>query len=275
MVKVREINCKTILNKSSLSDFTLNCYVGCSHCCLYCYARYMKKFKERPEEWGKFVDVKINAPEILTKQIKKIKPPKEVYMSTVCDGWQPLEAKYRLSRACLKILLEAGFSVSILTKSSLIFRDFDLLSAYKTSSLGMTITTLDPKLKKALEPYTSEPRDRLNILKKAWERGIETWAFLGPLVPGFTDTESNLEEVFSGLKDLDLNHIYIDRLNQRWGVLESLKKGLEGEDPKKVRLLLSNCTSYTKYQNYSRRLKHYTLKLATKYGLRDKLKFCF
>ncbi len=275
MVKVREINCKTILNKSSLSDFTLNCYVGCSHRCLYCYARYMKKFKERPEEWGKFVDVKINAPEVLAKQIKKIKPPKEVYMSTVCDGWQPLEAKYRLSRACLKILLEAGFSVSILTKSSLVFRDFDLLSAYKSSSLGMTITTLDPKLKRALEPYTSEPHDRLNTLKKAWEKGIETWAFLGPLVPEFTDTEANLEAICSALKDLPLKQIYIDRLNPRWGVLESLKKGLEGEDRKKVRLLLSNCTSYTKYQNYSRRLKYYALKLATKYGLRDRLRFCF
>jgi len=62
MLKIREINCKTILNKSDLADFTLNCYVGCSHRCVYCYAHYMKKFKNRPEDWGEFVDVKINAP---------------------------------------------------------------------------------------------------------------------------------------------------------------------------------------------------------------------
>ena len=275
MVKVREIKSKTILNKSNLSDFTLNCYVGCSHRCLYCYARYMKKFKERPEEWGKFVDVKINAPEILIKEIKKIRLPKEVYMSTVCDGWQPLEAKYQLSRTCLKILLEAGFSVSILTKSSLILRDFDLLSAYKTSSLGMTITTLDSKLKKVLEPYASEPQKRINTLREAQKKDIEIWAFLGPLIPGLTDRESNLEEIFSSLRDLGLSHIYIDRLNPRWGVLENLKKGLEKEGYRKTNLLLSNCTNYTKYQNYSQRLKYTTLKLATKYGLRDKLRFCF
>jgi len=63
----------------------------------------MKKFKNRPEDWGEFVDVKINAPEILVKQIKKIKPAKEVFMSSICDGWQPLEAKYRLSRTCAQV----------------------------------------------------------------------------------------------------------------------------------------------------------------------------
>ena len=278
MLKIREIQCKTLLNKSGICDYTINCYVGCTLRCLYCYARYMKKFKERPEDWGEFVDVKINAPEILAKQIKKIKPPKEVYMSTVCDGWQPLEEKYRLSRDCLKILLEAGFDVSILTKSSLIKRDFDLLGAYnKASSLGVTITTLDPKLKKTLEPYASDPQDRIDVLKEAQEKGIKTWVFLGPLVPVFTDTEANLEAIFSSLKDLKPEEIYIDRLNPRWGVLESLKKGLirRGGDYNKVRLLLSHYTNHTKYQNYSRRLKHNALKLASKYGLSDELRFCF
>ena len=212
-MKVRETPCKTILNKSELADFTLNCYVGCSHRCLYCYARYMKKFKDRPEDWGYFVDVKINAPEILAKQIRKIKLPKEVFMSSICDGWQPLEAKYKLSRACLKILLEAGLEVSILTKSSLILRDFDLLEAYKTPSLGITITTLDRNLQKVLEPYASESSERLNTLKIAQERGIKTWIFLGPLIPEFTDTKANLEALFRALKGLNLDKIYVDRLN--------------------------------------------------------------
>ena len=219
MLKVRETTCKTLLNKSGLSDFTLNCYVGCSHGCLYCYARYMKKFKDRPEDWGYFVDVKINAPEILAKQIPKIRPPKEVFMSSICDGWQPLEAKYKLSRACLKILLEAGFDVSILTKSSLIERDLDILSSYKTPSLGMTITTLDRNLQKVLEPYASESLERLNTLKIAQEKGIKTWVFLGPLIPEFTDTRANLEAIFRALEGLNLDHIYVDRLNPSLGSL--------------------------------------------------------
>jgi DNA repair photolyase len=275
MLKVRETLCKTLLNKSELADFTLNCYVGCSHRCLYCYARYMKKFKDRPEDWGDFVDVKINAPEILAKQIPKIRPPKEVFMSSICDGWQPLEAKYKLSRACLKILLEAGLEVSILTKSSLILRDFDLLEAYKTPSLGMTITTLNRNLQKVLEPYASEPEERLNTLKQAQDKGIKIWVFLGPLIPEFTDTKTNLEAIFRALKDLNLDRIYVDRLNPRWGVLDSLKKGLSREEYTNFRLLLYKATNPTRYSDYSRQLKDKTLECAHQFSLSDKLTFCF
>jgi len=294
MLKIREISCKTLLNKSELADFTLNCYIGCSHRCLYCYARYMKKFKNRPEAWGEFVDVKINAPESLAKQIKKVNPIRklslnetalsngvklprgfEVFMSSVCDGWQPLEAKYKLSRACLKILLEAGFSVSILTKSSLILRDFDILSAYKTPSLGMTITTLNPKLQKILEPYASSSQDRIDTLREAQKKGIKTWVFLGPLIPEFTDTTANLEAIFRALKGLNLEQIYIDRLNPRWGVLDSLKKGLSREDYTNLRLLLYKSTNPAKYAQYSCQLKERSLEYACQFDLSDKVKFCF
>ena len=235
----------------------------------------MKKFKDRPEDWGYFVDVKINAPEILTKQIKKIKPPKEVFISSICDGWQPLEAKYKLSRACLAILLEAGHEVSILTKSSLILRDFDLLGAYKTPSLGMTITTLNQRLQKTLEPYASESSERLNTLKIAQERGIKTWAFLGPLIPEFTDTRANLEAIFRALEGLNLERIYVDRLNPRWGVLDSLQKGLSRGEYANFRLLLYKATNPIKYSDYSRQLKEKTLDYAHQFNLSDKLTFCF
>lgn len=275
MLTVRQISCKTILNKSELADFTLNCYVGCSHRCLYCYARYMKKFKNRPEEWGYFLDVKINAPEILSKQIKKIKPPKEVFMSSVCDGWQPLEAKYKLSRTCLKILLESGLEVSILTKSSLILRDLDILQAYKTPSLGMTITTLNKNLQKVLEPYSSESYERVNTLKKVREKGIKSWVFLGPLIPEFTDTQANLEVIFSALNDLNLDQIYIDRLNPRWGVLQSLKRGLARYDFTNLKMLLYKSTNPARYSEYSQQLKQKASEVASKFNLADKLTFCF
>lgn len=275
MLSVREILCKTLLNKSSLSDFTLNCYVGCSHKCLYCYARYMKKFRDRPEPWGEYVDVKINAPEALAKQLRRIKPPKEVFMSSICDGWQPIEAKYKLSRACLRLLLEAGLEVSILTKSCLIERDFDLLSSYKTPSLGMTLTTMDKGLQKLLEPYASETQERLNTLKRARDRGIDTWAFLGPFIPGFTDTNANLEALFRALEGLNLGKVYVDRLNLRWGVLESLKKGLGGRYFSQSRQLFYTLNQPTKYAQYTRNLRQKTRDLAVQFRLLDKLTVCF
>lgn len=235
----------------------------------------MKKFKDRPEDWGDFVDVKINAPEALAKQLRKIKPPKEVFMSSVGDAWQPIEAKYKLSRACLKLLLEAGLEVDILTKSTLILRDFDLLKAYKTPSLGMTITTLDLNLQKALEPYASEPQERINTLKKAREKGIKTWVFLGPLIPEFTDTPANLETLFSSLKGLDLERIYVDRLNPRWGVLETLKRGLSRGEYANWKLLLYKSTNPAKYAEYSRQLRQRAGEFAGQSGLSNKLTICF
>jgi DNA repair photolyase len=235
----------------------------------------MKKFKDRPEDWGDFVDVKVNAPEALAKQLRKIKPPKEVFMSSICDAWQPLEAKYKLSRACLKLLLEAGLEVSILTKSSLILRDFDLLGAYKTPRLGMTITTLDRNLQKVLEPYASESSERLNTLKIAQEKGIKTWVFLGPLIPEFTDTRANLEAIFRALEGLNLDHIYVDRLNPRWGVLDSLKKGLSRGDYTNLRLLIYKTTNPAKYAEYSCQLKEKASEYARQFCLSDKLTFCF
>ncbi len=275
MLTVREISCKTLLNKSDLADFTLNCYVGCSHRCLYCYARYMKRFKDRPEDWGYFVDVKVNAPEALAKQLRKIRPPKEVFMSSVGDAWQPLEAKYKLSRTCLKLLLEAGLEVDILTKSSLILRDFDLLEAYKTPSLGMTITTLDRNLQKVLEPYASESTERINTLKKAQERGIKTWVFLGPLLPEFCDTRANLEALFRAIEGLNLDRIYVDRLNPRWGVLDSLKKGLSRGGYANWRLLLYKSTNPNRYREYSRQLREKVKEYASQFHLSNKLTICF
>jgi DNA repair photolyase len=236
----------------------------------------MKKFKNRPENWGDFVDVKINAGQVLAGQIKKIKLPVEVFMSSICDGWQPQEAKYKLSRACLKILLEAGANVSILTKSSLILRDFDLLAAYKTASLGMTITTLKPKLQKTLEPYASPVQDRLNTLKEANKKGIETWVFLGPLVPDFTDTADNLNSIFKTLSGLELSKIYLDKLNPRWGVLNSLKKGLgRREEYINIKLMLYKCSNPAKYLAYSQQLKEKAFEAAYKFNLSNKLTICF
>lgn len=276
MLKTTEVTCKTILNKSGISDFTLNCYVGCSHRCLYCYGRYMEKFRKSKERWDEFVDVKINAPEVLFRQIKKIKPPQEVFMSSICDGWQPLEAKYRLSRQCLKMLLEAGFDVSILTKSSLILRDFDLLAAYKTPSLGVTITTLNRNLQKLLEPYASSPQERINLLKQAQDKGIKTWVFLGPLIPEFTATPANLETIFRALEGINLQEVCVDRLNLRWGVLRNIQKGLQGRcKTLNLRLLLYKTTNPAKYQEYSRQLKESALQYATRFGFANKLTVCF
>ena len=94
---VREIQAKSILNKSKVFDYCLNPYTGCQINCAYCYARlFMRRYSGHVEPWGQFVDVKINAPELLRKQLEKAKRG-IVWISSVCDPYLPLEAKYELT----------------------------------------------------------------------------------------------------------------------------------------------------------------------------------
>ena len=140
-VVVREVACKTVLNRSSLGDYSLNCYTGCTHGCAYCYARFMQRFHPHVEPWGAFVDVKANAVETLKRQLRRAAPG-EVFISSACDGWQPVEAEYRLTRRCCELLLERGFRLRTLTKSRLILRDLDLFAGHDVR-VGVTITSLD------------------------------------------------------------------------------------------------------------------------------------
>ncbi len=96
-MKVREIQAKAILSASKVYDYVINPYLGCQHACSYCYARFMKRFSGHKEPWGQFVDVKVNAAELLRAEINR-KRRARVWISGVCDPYQPLEAKYRLSR---------------------------------------------------------------------------------------------------------------------------------------------------------------------------------
>jgi DNA repair photolyase len=183
-MKVREIFSKSILTKTAISsfDYCINPYVGCGHGCRYCYASFMKRFTGHLEPWGEFVDVKVNAPHILRKQLRSARQG-TVSLSTVTDPYQPLEKTYQLTRKCLEALLEHQFSVSILTRSSLCVRDIDLFREFKNIEVGLSITTHDEAVKKLFEPHSPSIRSRIEALKKLREENIETYAFIGPMLP--------------------------------------------------------------------------------------------
>ncbi|RLC65761.1 MAG: radical SAM protein, partial [Chloroflexi bacterium] len=107
----------------------------------------MRRYSGHKEPWGEFVDVKINAPELLKKQLERAKKG-IVWISSVCDPYQSLEAKYKLTRRCLKELLMKQFPVNIQTKSKLVLRDLDLLLQFEEIEVGFTITTDDERIAK-------------------------------------------------------------------------------------------------------------------------------
>jgi len=239
-----------------------------------CYARFMKRFTNHHEPWGEFVDAKINAPLILEKEIRR-KPRGEVFVSSVCDPYQPLEEKYQLTRKCLRILVENEFPITILTKSSLVKRDFNILKDYPQVELGLTITTMDENLKEKIEPHSSSSEERISVLEEASKLGIKTYCFLGPFLPFIGDREESLKRLFKAILSLNLDHIYVDRLNPRFGVWESLYPFLKRFFPETISKVGRALFNRQESENYSSELHQRVENIAKSFHLLRKIRLCF
>jgi len=204
---VKEIQAKAILSVSKIYDYVINPYVGCQHGCTYCYARFMKRFTGHKEPWGEFVDIKINAPDLLQVEIKR-KKKGTVWVSGVCDPYQPLETKYKLSRRCLKILKEHDWPVAVQTRSPLVLRDIDILQEAKDFEVGFTVTTAEDHIRKWFEPVAPPIKDRLHALDILHRAGIRTYAMIAPMLPG----AEGLAEALKGKVD----YIMADRMNYNY-----------------------------------------------------------
>ena len=224
-MKIGERTCKTILGKSGIGsvDYSVNPYLGCAHGCVYCYARFMGRWGGHAhEEWGSFVDVKVNALERLEVEAAK-KAKGVVLLSSVTDPYQPVEKKYELTRGSLKILLEHQFPVSILTKSDLVLRDLDLLRQFDRCDVGFTITAYDDRVRRVFEPGASPVEVRLDALKRVSDEGITTWAFLAPILPYLS--EEGLDDLLDELAS-SVNHVLVDRLNIKSGNMTQIRRAL-------------------------------------------------
>lgn len=267
---VSEIVAKSILTKSGISDYCVNAYVGCQHACIYCYARFMKRFSGHTEPWGQFVDAKVNAPEILAREVKR-KHPGSVFVSSVCDAYQPAEKRYKLTRECVKLLIDNGFTPNILTKSKLVTRDFDILQGHENCSVGCTLTTMDEQLRFRIEPGASPTRERIAALEEACSRGIKAWAFLGPFMPGLSDTDEALDALISAVAHLPLSSLLADKLNLKPGVWNEIVPFIRRCHPEledEYRKFFFDKDEYAAYcQDLGKRIRE----TAARHGIADKL----
>lgn len=271
MAIIREVQAKSILGKSGITDYCVNCYTGCLHSCVYCYARFMTRFSGHQEPWGEFLDVKTNAPEILAKEVLRRKPGR-VFMSSVCDAYQPAEKRYKLTRECSKILIDAGFHVGILTKSRLVSRDFDIFEGHDNCDVGCTLTTLDEKLRFAIEPGASPTRDRIATLEQACERGIDAWAFLGPFMPGLSDTDEALDALISAVAPLPLSSLVADKLNPKSGLWNAVLPFLRRYHPELIEQYRAFFFDKDEYKAYCADLGQRLRAIAESHGQLEKLK---
>ena len=215
---VKEIQAKTILSVSKIHYYVINPYIGCQHACSYCYARFMKRFTGHKEPWGEFVDVKTNASDLLRQEIVK-KKVGEIWVSGVCDPYQPIEAKYSLTRKCLEILARNNWPVIVQTRSPLVLRDIDIIKEAHNFQVGLTITTADDSIRKLFEAYAPPIPERIMALDKLHQAGIKTYAMIAPILPG----AEGLVELLKGKVD----YLLIDRMNYNYADGIYRKYGME------------------------------------------------
>jgi len=228
-VRAGEAVCKSIINRSGIKgvDYAVNPYIGCGHGCVYCYARFMTRWYHPGERWGSFVDVKKNALECMRREAGS-KPAGVILFSSVTDAYQPLEKKTRLTRSLLEVLAEHDYPVEVLTKSSLVVRDLDVLGRLDQAEVGLTVTAMDDGVRRVFEPGASTVEERLDALKAFADQGIGTYAFLGPMLPYVS--EDRLEELLNALADR-VSRVIVDRLNIKAGNWAPIREALEDHYP--------------------------------------------
>jgi DNA repair photolyase len=218
---VKEVRAKSILSASKVYDYVVNPYIGCQHACSYCYARFMKRVTGHREPWGDFVDVKINAADLLRMEIGKKKRGR-VWVSGVCDPYQPLEAKYRLSRQCLEILARNEWPATIQTRSPQVLRDMEILRQGRGFEVGLSVTTADDGIRRLFEPKAPPVSERIKALDGLHKAGIRTYAMIAPMLPG----AEGLGELLEGKVDYVLfdrmNYHYADWIYRKYGLQDKL-----------------------------------------------------
>ena len=217
---VKEIKAKSILRKHKridswfVSQYGMNFYRGCNHNCVYCDGRSEGYYVEG--EFGEDVWVKVNAIELLRKELdprRKRTPLKSCFIMLgggVGDSYQPIEEKYKLSRKALHLLYNFNLPVSILTKSTLIERDIDIIKKINEKNraiVSFSFSSVDEKISSIFEPGVPSPRKRLETLKLFKKEGIACGMFLMPVIPFITDTSTAMEETIRKAKEIDLDFI--------------------------------------------------------------------
>ena len=229
-MSVQEIRAKSILIKRKTIDswfvsrYGMNLYRGCLHNCAYCDGRAEGYYVEG--EFGQDVCVKINAPEILRRELdpaRRRKPLKGGYFligGGVGDSYQPLEQTYRLSRRALELMAEFRYPVQILTKSTLVRRDLDLLEQINRQSravVGFSISSVDEQISSIYEPGVPSPAERLEALKGFKARGIPCALFLLPVIPFVTDTEQLIDAALQAATDAGVDYLIFGGMTLKQG----------------------------------------------------------
>jgi len=229
-VIIKEIEAKSILRKHKridswfISCYGMNFYRGCTHNCVYCDGRSEKYQVEG--EFGGEVEVKTNAIEILRRELdpkRKRVPLKKCFMMVgggVGDSYQAVEKKYQFTRQALELMLEFNLPAHVLTKSTLIERDIDILKKINEQTraiVNFSFSSVDDEISAIFEPGVPSPSRRLETITKFKQVGIPCGLFLMPVIPFITDTPEQIEKTFQKAKEIGVDYIIFSGMTLKDG----------------------------------------------------------
>lgn len=207
----QEVVCRSALNstRGMVFRWTLNPYRGCTHACQYCFARRYQTQLElgAGDHFSSYIFVKQNVAEVLRKELARPAwRPELVAVGTATDPYQPIEGRYKLTRACLELLDAADTPVGLVTKGPLVVRDADILARMSSRGLAtvyVSVPTVDPAWAQ-LEPGTAPPLQRLKAVRRLLDAGVRAGVLMSPLVPGFSTHPSRIEATLAAMAELDV-----------------------------------------------------------------------
>jgi DNA repair photolyase len=238
----REEPCRSALNavKGMPFKWSLNPYMGCVHQCTFCYVRAYERRADRPSDdrYGQAIRVKTNVVEVLRRELARPSWEGEtVAVGAATDPYQPAEGRYRLTRGCLEAFAEARNPFSIITRGPLIVRDLDVLvEAARRAEVGVTfsVPTLDHEVWRRTEPGTAPPRQRLRALSRLVEAGVRASVGMAPILPGISDSPSQLAEVIRAARDAGACGVWANVLFLRPGTREHFLENLARDWPEEL-----------------------------------------
>jgi DNA repair photolyase len=239
---------RTIISTNDSPDVcmeaTLNPYRGCEHGCIYCYARPTHEYLGLSAglDFETKIYVKDRAPELLAAKLSsKSWEPKVITLSGVTDCYQPLERKLEITRGCLKVLRDFRNPAVIITKNALVARDIDILeemAAFDCISVMLSVTTLDGKLSRIMEPRASQPALRLRAMETLASKEIPVGVMIGPVLPGLTDHE--IPAILKSCADAGAMNAHYTMLRLPYGVKDLFSTWLEQHYPDKAKKVLAH-----------------------------------
>jgi DNA repair photolyase len=272
----RSLLSRVVSERNLPFEWAINPYRGCEFACKYCYARYTHEFMELRDgvDFERKIFVKQHAASLLRSELKKVKRGESIAIGTATDPYQPAERRFEVTRAILEELAKhSGLEIGIVTKSSMVIRDADILrqvGARNQLFVNVTVTTVDTELARKLEPRAPRPDLRLEALRQLNLAGIHAGVICAPVLPEITDHPRDLEALVSAAKKAGAKYIYANALFLKPCSAAVFMPFLEQQFPTLVERYRSRYADRSFLPSgYAKRLSRLMAALRKKYGFGD------